>query len=66
MLVRSNGLSDTMSRYLIRRIEDHPKITLHTCTELESVEGDHHLERVRWCDKIPASPARMKFAIFFS
>jgi len=51
MLVRSNGLSDTMSRYLIRRIEDHPKITLHTCTELESVEGDHHLERVRWCDK---------------
>jgi len=51
MLVRSNGLSDTMSRYLIRRIEDHPKITLHTCTELESVEGEHHLERVRWCDK---------------
>jgi thioredoxin reductase (NADPH) len=51
MLVRSNGLSDTMSRYLIRRIQDHPKITLHTCTELESVEGEHHLERVRWCDK---------------
>ena len=51
MLVRSNGLSDTMSRYLIRRIEDHPKITLHTCTELESVEGEHHLDRVRWCDK---------------
>ncbi|MEQ1473455.1 MAG: FAD-dependent oxidoreductase, partial [Candidatus Acidiferrum sp.] len=34
MLVRSNGLNDSMSRYLIRRIEDSPKITLHTCTEI--------------------------------
>jgi thioredoxin reductase (NADPH) len=51
MLVRSNGLADTMSRYLIRRIEDSPKITLHVCTEIESLEGGNHLERVRWSDK---------------
>ncbi len=51
MLVRSNGLNDSMSRYLIRRIEDSPKITLHTCKEISSLEGATHLERVLWRDK---------------
>jgi thioredoxin reductase (NADPH) len=51
MLVRSNGLADSMSRYLIRRIEESTKITLHKCTEIEALEGETHLERVRWCDK---------------
>ena len=51
MLVRSNGLADTMSRYLIRRIEDTPKITLHICTEIVALEGENHLERVQWRDK---------------
>jgi thioredoxin reductase (NADPH) len=48
MLVRSAGLADSMSRYLIRRIEDHPRITLHTRTEVVGVEGDRHLEKVTW------------------
>jgi thioredoxin reductase (NADPH) len=48
MLVRSAGLSDTMSRYLIRRIEDTPNITLRTRTEITSLEGEQHLERVGW------------------
>ena len=34
MLVRSDGLADTMSRYLIRRIEENPAIVLHTRTEI--------------------------------
>jgi thioredoxin reductase (NADPH) len=51
MLVRSNGLAETMSRYLIRRIEDSPKITLHVCTEIAALEGGNHLERVQWRDK---------------
>ena len=34
MLVRGDGLADTMSRYLIRRIEDNPAITLLTETEI--------------------------------
>jgi thioredoxin reductase (NADPH) len=50
MLVRADGLADTMSRYLIRRIEDNPAIDLHTRTEIVSLEGDGHLERVRWRD----------------
>jgi len=50
MLIRSEGLADTMSRYLIRRIEDHPHIVRHVHTELVSVEGNGHLERVGWRD----------------
>ena len=48
ILVRGTGLSDTMSRYLIRRIEDSPAITVHACTEITSLEGNGHLERVHW------------------
>jgi thioredoxin reductase (NADPH) len=40
-----------MSRYLIRRIEDNPKITLRTRAEIEAVEGNGHLERVRCRNK---------------
>ena len=48
LLVRSGGLAETMSRYLIRRIEDNPAITLRTHTEIVGLEGTHHLERVTW------------------
>lgn len=48
MLVRAKGLSETMSRYLIRRIEESPNITLHTCTQVVALEGGDHLERVQW------------------
>jgi thioredoxin reductase (NADPH) len=48
MLVRSTGLAASMSRYLIRRIEDNPRITLRTCTEIEALDGKGHLEEVRW------------------
>jgi thioredoxin reductase (NADPH) len=50
MLVRSGGLADSMSRYLIRRIEESPAIVLHTRTEIVALEGDGSLERVRWRD----------------
>jgi thioredoxin reductase (NADPH) len=50
MLVRSGGLADTMSRYLIRRIEETPLIELKTNTEIVSLEGEHHVERVRMRD----------------
>jgi thioredoxin reductase (NADPH) len=50
MLIRSGGLAETMSRYLIRRIEDNPAITLRTQTEIVGLEGHGQLERVRWQD----------------
>jgi thioredoxin reductase (NADPH) len=51
MLVRSSRLSDTMSRYLIQRIEENPMISLHYRTEIVGLEGDGQLERVIWQDK---------------
>jgi len=48
MLVRGTTLSETMSRYLSQRITQHPAIELHLETELQTLEGDAHLERVTW------------------
>ena len=48
MLVRGTTLSETMSRYLSQRITQHPAIELHLETELRTLEGDAHLERVTW------------------
>jgi thioredoxin reductase (NADPH) len=52
MLVRSGKLSDTMSRYLIQRIEENPAIELHYKTEIVGLAGDTHLERISWQDKV--------------
>ena len=48
MLIRSNGLEDNMSRYLIRRIEDTPMIKVLSHTEIAELKGVDHLESVRW------------------
>ena len=48
LLVRGNGLTDTMSRYLVSRIERHSKITLLTRTEIVAAEGNGHLESLTW------------------
>jgi thioredoxin reductase (NADPH) len=50
MLVRSDGLAESMSRYLIRRIEESPAISLRTRAEIVALEGNGHLERVHWRD----------------
>ena len=50
MVVRGPGLADTMSRYLIRRIEENPAIVLRTRTQVVALDGNGHLERIRWRD----------------
>jgi thioredoxin reductase (NADPH) len=53
-----------MSRYLIRRIEQHPAITLHARTEIVKLEGDAHLERVEWRNNetgtVDSAPSAMR------
>lgn len=51
MFVRSDQLSDTMSRYLIERIEQNPAIDLHYRTEITGLDGGNHLESVTWRDR---------------
>jgi len=48
LLVRSKGLADTMSRYLIRRLEENPAVTLRPFTEIAALDGADRLECVRW------------------
>ena len=48
MLVRSNSLAESMSRYLIRRIESSPTIVLRPQTEIVALEGGDHLDSVYW------------------
>ena len=48
MLIRSGGLAESMSRYLIRRIENTPNIVLRPHTEIISLEGNNHLQSVQW------------------
>ncbi len=52
ILVRSGQLSDTMSRYLIQRITDNPKMELHYKTEITGLDGGRQLERVTWSDRV--------------
>jgi thioredoxin reductase (NADPH) len=51
ILVRSDGLAESMSQYLIRRIEEAPNISLHTRTRLAALDGSDRLERVSWSSR---------------
>jgi thioredoxin reductase (NADPH) len=51
VVVRSGSLSSTMSRYLIQRLEENPKVDLHFHTEISGLAGAEHLERVTWRER---------------
>jgi thioredoxin reductase (NADPH) len=67
MLVRSKSLADTMSRYLIRRIEENAAIEVHYSHQLSALEGNGHLERLSWMDRnseaISSYPIRHLFVM---
>jgi thioredoxin reductase (NADPH) len=49
MMIRGDGLSATMSQYLIDRIAANPRIVLHTRTEVVGLQGDRSgLTGVTW------------------
>ena len=48
MLVRGEGLADSMSDYLLQRIEASDKINLLTHTQITGLDGDDWLRRVTW------------------
>jgi thioredoxin reductase (NADPH) len=52
ILVRRDGLSETMSRYLIRRIDETPNIFLHTRSEITCLIGDGtRLRAIQYVDR---------------
>jgi thioredoxin reductase (NADPH) len=48
VLVRGPGLAESMSRYLIQRIEDSANISLRVRTQIDMLQGNASLEEVRW------------------
>jgi thioredoxin reductase (NADPH) len=50
LLLRGDDLRKSMSDYLARRIERHPKIEVILHVEVESVEGDRTISRLRLRD----------------
>ena len=48
ILVRRDGLAETMSDYLIKRIDAHPGITLHSNTEVAALEGETRVDSMIW------------------
>jgi thioredoxin reductase (NADPH) len=51
LLVRGPGLADTMSRYLISRIDASREITLKPWTEVQALDGESWLDRIRWRER---------------
>ena len=66
MMVRSEGLIRTMSRYLIRRIEETKNIELHTNTDVVALAGNDHLERVTWRNNQTGQTESRNIAHLFS
>jgi thioredoxin reductase (NADPH) len=48
LLVRSNQLSESMSQYLVARIDAHPKVEVHYLTQIVGMTGAAHLESISW------------------
>jgi thioredoxin reductase (NADPH) len=66
IVIRGNGLADSMSRYLIRRIEDSAAITLHPNTEVTALEGNGHLEGLTWMNRSSGKAERRPIRHIFS
>ncbi len=66
LIVRSEGLAESMSRYLIRRIEEHPRIKLLTNTEIERLDGSDRLQGVEWRHNETGETESRKIKCLFS
>ncbi|GGX49639.1 thioredoxin reductase [Tateyamaria omphalii] len=51
VLVRGETLSSSMSDYLLQRLESHPRITIHLCTEVRALHGEDRLDAIAIHDR---------------
>jgi thioredoxin reductase (NADPH) len=66
VLVRTDGLAESMSRYLIRRIEETPNIELRTNTEVVGLSGDDRLEAMEWRNNTTGEVETRRIGVLFS
>jgi thioredoxin reductase (NADPH) len=58
LLVRGEGLADSMSRYLVRRLESNPAISVRMHSEVAALEGNGHLAHLTWRDTTTSAVER--------
>ena len=51
LMIRARSLAQTMSQYLLSRIETSPRISVLTEAEIVGLAGDSHLNEVSWIDR---------------
>ncbi|MEL6466989.1 MAG: FAD-dependent oxidoreductase [Pseudomonadota bacterium] len=51
VLVRSESLAASMSDYLLQRLQSHPRITIHLCTEVKELHGQDRLDAIAIHDR---------------
>jgi thioredoxin reductase (NADPH) len=66
MLIRRPQLASTMSDYLVQRIHASKSITLHTCSEVVSLEGTTHLSHVTWQSAATGEKTRLETGHLFA
>jgi thioredoxin reductase (NADPH) len=66
VFIRGPDLAESMSRYLVRRIEETPNITLHRRTRVTALAGGEHLEEVTWRDDAAGTESRRPIRHVFS
>jgi thioredoxin reductase (NADPH) len=65
VLVRGPSLAASMSDYLLSRLKAHPRITIHTRTEVTALHGEDALTGVTICDKSSGQDWRLNTHALF-
>ncbi len=64
-IIRATSLENSMSHYLISRIDRSPRITLYTETEIDRLEGKSALEFVTWTNRKTGTSVRKPISNVF-
>ncbi|KIC50467.1 FAD-dependent oxidoreductase [Tateyamaria sp. ANG-S1] len=65
VLVRGESLAASMSDYLLQRLESHPRITIHICTEVKELHGEDRLDAITVRDRRGAQDWRLNTKALF-
>lgn len=65
VLIRGAELASTMSDYLVQRIGSSRNITLHTFSEITSLDGNEHLEAATWVNRNSGEKTTLKTSNIF-
>ncbi|WP_162052309.1 FAD-dependent oxidoreductase [Pontibacter pamirensis] len=65
LIIRGDTLENSMSSYLIKRVENEPKIQVHINSEVTALEGEEHLEKVTLTNNISNEKSSLRLRNLF-